>query len=171
MKALLQPSCITHIHCKTGSRIALKEPLSEVEKKILAKLNADTHTAVTVQPAAFVSNGPKTNLFSFFTSHETPDIHTDHCLSAVAHCNHLHSLLGISIVREWVWFFFGGGGGGSQKNGELLNTVFHWEQSLNGQQGPLLPQCLLPLLFLSYNMSLENTVCSANDSRSIFYPI
>ena len=75
--------------------------------------------AVTVRPAAFVSNGPKTGLLSFFTSRETPDNHTDHCLNAMAHCNHLHCLLNIATVMEC------SRKKKSRENGELLNILFH----------------------------------------------
>lgn len=130
--------------CKPGSRIALKELLSKEEKNYCQAKHSNLQR---------VSNGPRRVLFSFFTSHETPDIHTG--LSAMA------PLQSFAFSQQYLCCQGAFGAGGNQ-NGHL-NLSFPLYQSLNREEEArlsfpslylpsTLQQCLLPLLFLSHNI-------------------
>lgn len=162
----------SHKHCKTGSRIILKEPLSQVEKTSCQAKHRHTHTAATVQSTAFVSNSPERSFLVLYLTQDSKHP-PDHCLGATARCNQLHSLLSTSVVTER------SGGEESQKNGELLNifsTGSRTRMARKERSAPS-PVSVSPphftcasLLCLFCYMSPQNTVFSANGG-SIFCPI
>lgn len=62
--------------CKTHSRIALKEPLRLMVFPYCQDEHRHAHCCYC-EATGFVSSGPKTDLFSDFTSHQTLVIYTD----------------------------------------------------------------------------------------------